>query len=189
MIKWSLKETLRQNPIVAAIKNDDELEKCIKSSVSVVFVLYGTILNIAKICSKLKNADKIIFIHIDLIDGLKADQSGIEFIKQLAQPDGIITTKSPNVRYAKQLGLKTIQRLFVIDSLSLNTGIKNIHDTNPTAIEVMPGIASEIIESLTKQTNIPIIAGGLVKTQKNVINALNAGAIAISTTTSELWGG
>ncbi len=81
-----------------------------------------------------------------------------------------------------------IQRIFIIDSLSLKTGVKNILEHRPTAVEVMPGIASKIINKLeTKVNNIPIIAGGLIKEKKDVIESLSAGAVAISTTSWELW--
>lgn len=52
----------------------------------------------------------------------------------------------------------------------------------------MPGIASKIINKLeTKVKNIPIIAGGLIKEKKDVIESLSAGAVAISTTSWDLW--
>ncbi len=34
---------------------------------------------------------------------------------------------------------------------------------------------------------MPIIAGGLIKEKKDIMNSLSAGAIAISTTTHKLW--
>ncbi|WP_243108578.1 glycerol-3-phosphate responsive antiterminator [Clostridium rectalis] len=181
------RELLLENPVIAALRNDKDLENVIKSKALITFVLYGNLMNIGKICEKLKAANKIIFVHLDMIEGLKGDAAGIEYIKKFASPDGIITTKSSNIKYAKQLGLATIQRIFIIDSLSLKTGIKNIHETGPSAVEVMPGIASKIIHSIEKEINIPIIAGGLIKTKKDVIDSLSVGALAISTTSEKLW--
>ncbi|PRR79352.1 dihydroorotate dehydrogenase 1B [Clostridium liquoris] len=183
----NIKGILIENPVIAALRNDKDLENVLDSKALVVFVLYGNIMNIAKICNKLREAKKIVFIHLDMIDGLKGDQAGIEFIKEFANPEGIITTKSSNVKYAKQLGLYTIQRVFIIDSLFLRTGIKNIHETGPNAVEVMPGVASKIIHTMQKEINVPIIAGGLIKSKKDVMDSLAAGAIAISTTSTELW--
>ena len=180
----NIKGILIENPVIAALRNDKDLENVLDSKALVVFVLYGNIMNIA---NKLREAKKIAFIHLDMIDGLKGDQAGIEFIKEFANPEGIITTKSSNVKYAKQLGLYTIQRVFIIDSLFLRTGIKNIHETGPNAVEVMPGVASKIIHTMQKEINVPIIAGGLIKSKKDVMDSLAAGAIAISTTSTELW--
>lgn len=182
-----LEEILIENPVISAIRNEDDLNKAIDSSAQVVFVLHGNIMNIKDICEKLRCANKLVFIHIDMIDGLRGDSVGLEFIKKYAEPYGIITTKTNNIKHAKQLGLSTIQRIFIIDSLSLDTGIKNIKDVIPDAVEVMPGIASKIIDIIQKKVHVPIIAGGLINNKKDVIEALSSGAIAISTSNSDLW--
>ncbi|MFL0268972.1 glycerol-3-phosphate responsive antiterminator [Candidatus Clostridium radicumherbarum] len=182
-----LEELLINNPVVAAIKNDEQLESALNSSVHIVFVLYGNILNIKDICEKLKNKGKLVFVHVDMIDGLKGDSKGIEFIKHYADPYGIISTRPSNIKYGKQLGLSTIIRVFAIDSLSLDTGIKNVHTVMPDAVEVMPGIASKIIRAMEKEVHLPIIAGGLIQTKKDIMDSLSAGAVAISTTAISLW--
>lgn len=187
MNAFSFEELLIENPVVGAIRNDNDLKKIILSKVQIVFILYGSITNIGNICDTLKKADKIVFIHVDMIDGLKSDQKGIEFIKVHANPFGIITTKQNNIKYAHKLGLYTIMRIFVIDSLSLETGIKNIQAVLPNAVEVMPGIASKIIRSLEKEIHLPIIAGGLINTKKEIMESISAGAMAVSTTAQELW--
>ncbi len=45
----------------------------------------------------------------------------------------------------------------------------------------------KIINELGEKTNIPIIAGGLIRDKEDVINCLNAGAIGISTSKEEVW--
>lgn len=180
-------ELLIQNPVIAAIRNDSELERALESKVKVVFVLYGDIMKIEEICMRLKEKGKIIFIHLDMIEGLRGDFAGIQFIKNIAKPYGIITTKSANIKYAKQQDILVIQRLFIIDSLSLKTGIRNIQDNLPNAVEVMPGVASKIIKSILSQVKIPIIAGGLIDCKKEIIDSLASGALAVSTTSESLW--
>lgn len=182
-----LEQLLLDNPIIAAIRCEEDLEKVIETKVAVVFVLYGNIMNIRAICEKLKQADKVIFIHVDLIEGLKGDYIGLTYIKECGEPFGIITTKPTNVKYGKQLGLCTIQRIFAVDSLSLETGIKNIQSVAPDAVEVMPGVASKIIKNMEKKIHTPIIAGGLIENKNDIIESIGAGAMAISTTKTELW--
>lgn len=182
-----LSEMLVENPVIAAIRNDEDLEKVIKTSVQIVFVLYGSILNISDICRKLNAAHKTVFIHLDLIEGLKCDCAGMEFIKENANPVGIITTKVNIIKHSRQYNLQAILRVFILDSLSLKTGIKNINETNPDATEVLPGVACKIIHGMQKQTSVPVIAGGLITQKKDIIDAISAGAIAISTTARDLW--
>ncbi len=187
MDPFSFEQLLIENPVIGAIRNSDDLQKIIKSEVRIVFILYGSIINVKEICTSLIEAGKVVFVHVDMIDGLKSDPKGIEFIKEQVKPFGIITTKQNNIKLGNHLGLYTILRVFIIDSLSLQTGIKNIHSVPPSAIEVMPGVAGKIIKSLEREVHLPIIAGGLISTKKEVMDSLSSGAMAISTTASELW--
>ncbi|EYE88747.1 glycerol uptake operon antiterminator regulatory protein [Fervidicella metallireducens AeB] len=182
-----LEEIFIENPVIAAIRNDEDLENVCESKAKIVFVLYGNILNLKSICNKLKENRKFVFVHIDMMEGIRGDFLGIQFIKKEASPFGIITTKPSNIKYAKQLGLCSIQRIFIIDSFSLKSGIKNVKEQMPDAIEVMPGIASKIIASIEDKVNIPVIAGGLISTKKDVVECLSMGAMAVSTSNLELW--
>jgi len=182
-----LEELLIENPIIAAIRNKEDLDKVISSNVLIVFVLYGTIINLKNICEILKVANKVIFVHMDLMEGIKGDYSGLLFIKQCGHPYGIISTRANTIKNAKKLDFCVIQRIFVLDSLSLETGIKNIQSILPDAVEVLPGVASKIIKSIETKVQVPIIAGGLIETKKDIMESISAGAMAISTTKQELW--
>ena len=182
-----LDQLLIENPVIAAIRNEEDLQNVIPSNVLIVFVLYGSIINLKDTCERLKAAGKIVFVHVDLIEGLKGDYTGLLFIKQCGDPYGIITTKATNIKNGKKLNFCVIQRIFVVDSLSLKTGIKNIQSVLPDAVEVMPGVASKIIKSMENQVKVPIIAGGLIQNKKDIMESISAGAMAISTTNRELW--
>ncbi|WP_462391877.1 glycerol-3-phosphate responsive antiterminator [Clostridium cadaveris] len=182
-----LRDILLDNPVIAAVRNDEELSCALESDIELIFVLYGTLLTISKISEKLTRHHKKFFIHLDLIEGLKGDSEGIEFIKRSANPLGIITTKPSNIRYANHLGLMSIQRIFIIDSLSLKTGIANINTVNPSAVEIMPGLCQKSISIINKETSASVIAGGLINSKNEVFECLSAGALAVSTTEKKLW--
>jgi glycerol uptake operon antiterminator len=182
-----LEGLLDEVPIIAAIRNDNDLERVIHCDIKIVFVLYGSIVEIEDICRKLKAVHKLVFIHVDMIDGLKPDVKGLEFIKKVADPYGIITTKTASIKSAMSFGLYTILRVFILDSQSLKTGIQNIHTVTPHAVEVLPGVASKIINIIKKDIHIPIIAGGLINNKKDVMDAMSAGALAVSSSSEEVW--
>jgi len=183
----SISDVLIENPVIAAVRNDEELEKAAASHVKIVFVLYGSILSLHDICARLHGASKMVFVHADMIDGLRGDMAGVEFIYRSASPAGIVTTRTNIIKYAKQLHLQTILRVFLLDSLSLQTGLKNILETNPDAVEIMPGIACRLITEMEKTIAVPVIAGGLILTKEQVLESLSSGAVAISTSKDELW--
>jgi glycerol uptake operon antiterminator len=178
---------LTGNPIIAAVRNDDDLERVLNSRVKIVFVLYGSILTIEGISKKLIHHDKSVFIHVDMIEGLKAEETGFNFIKKCTAAPGIITTKPSGIRAANALGLWTIQRIFILDSISLKTGINSICSSFPSAIEVLPGISSKILTKIKAEIKLPVIAGGLIETENEAVSALSCGAVSISTSKEFLW--
>ncbi len=70
-MKKEFKEAIEDSPIIAAIKDDEGLKKCLTSESRVIFILYGDICNIPDIVETVKSSGKIAMVHIDLIAGLK----------------------------------------------------------------------------------------------------------------------
>lgn len=182
-----ISDILIENPVIAAVRNDTELSRAASSRVKIVFVVYGSILTLPYICERLHAADKLVFVHVDMIEGLRGDTAGLEYIRRAANPAGVVSTRAGIIRNAKQLHFQTILRVFLLDSLSLETGVKNILETKPDAVEIMPGIACRLIGQMEREISVPVIAGGLIMTKEQVIDSLTNGAVAISTSNMDLW--
>ncbi|MDN4074491.1 glycerol-3-phosphate responsive antiterminator [Fictibacillus terranigra] len=178
---------LVQSQVIASIKSEGDIEKAISSKSNIVFLLTGNLLNMTEYLDKLKEAQKSIFIHIDFIEGLSNTKSAIKYIAQKWNPAGIITTKSSLIKFAKDEGLMVIQRMFLIDHSAIKKGINICQSYYPDAIEVLPGLMPKVIDHLTRQVNLPIIAGGLISSKEDIIKGLEAGALAMSTGDSSLW--
>lgn len=180
-------DLLKENPIIAAVKDIDGLKRAIKSGCKVVFLLFGDICDIGELVTMVKKADKLAIVHIDLIDGLSSKDSSAKYISKNTSADGIISTKLNLIKTAKENGLITIQRVFVIDSLSFENAQKHMQHGNADFIEILPGIMPKIIKSMAEKSAIPIIAGGLIRDKEDVMSSLNAGAKGVSTTNSDIW--
>ena len=184
-------EKVEITPIIAAVKDDDGLSKALKENVEIVFVLYGDINTISQIVRKIKEAGKVAMVHVDLITGLNNSRDVcIDFIKNNTDADGIITTKSQLIQHAKELGLNTVLRYFILDSMALQNIEKQAQTktVRPDLIEFLPGIVlPKMIRRINKVSKVPIIAGGLISYKEDVMNALDAGAIAISSTDQRVW--
>jgi len=183
-MKDTVLKTLEVVPIIAAVR-DKLFDKALASPVDVIFLLGGDIATIAARIKAAKEAGKFIFIHIDLADGIGKDKSGIRFLAS-SGVDGIISTKSNLIRYAKEQGLVTVQRFFAYDSHGVGSIEDVLNNTRPDIMEIMPGVIGKIISRFSGGS-IPLIAGGLVETRQEVTNALNLGALAVSTGKEELW--
>ena len=54
-------------------------------------------------------------------------------------------------------------------------------------IEILPGLMPKVIRKICSQSRIPVIAGGLITDKEDIMAALGAGAISISTTNQKVW--
>lgn len=178
---------LKKYPIIAAVKNEEELNSCLNTKCQMVFILFGDICSIGKIAAAVKSANKLAIVHIDLIGGLSSSDIAIQFISENINIDGIISTKSNLLRTAHEKGLITVQRVFMIDSLALKNIKQHIKHGYADFIEILPGVLPKIIKLISSDSNIPIIAGGLITDREDIKISLEAGAIAVSTSKKNLW--
>ena len=186
-MKKEFKEALEDSPIIAAIKDDNGLKKCLSSESRVVFILYGDICNIADIVDCVKSSGKIAMVHLDLINGLSSKEIAVDFLKKYTHADGIIPTKPALIKRARELGLYTILRLFVIDSMAYENIDRQVKAAHPDLIEILPALMPKIISRICNQTTTPIIAGGLVSEKEDIMALLQAGVTSVSSTNEDIW--
>jgi glycerol uptake operon antiterminator len=179
-------ESVRQK-IWPAIRNLKDFDDLLESDIERLVLLNVHIAQLKSIVKRAKDHKKKIFIHVDLIDGLKSDEYATEFLAQEIRPDGIITTRNNVILAAKKKGIISIQRLFLIDTMALENSLFQLERTKPDFVEVLPGVIPDMIREIWNRTNIPIIAGGLIRTQEDVQRALQAGATSVTTSRRELW--
>ena len=180
---------IEDTPIIAAARHGNDFLEAVKSPCEIIFWLSPNIMTIKSDllkAKKLSPSEKKIFVHIDMADGIGKDSAGLEFLRALGV-DGIISTRGSLIKSARELGLMTVQRFFILDSHSIETAFDSIKSAKPDMIEIMPGLMARQITYFTEKCDIPVIAGGLIETKDDVIAALSAGASAISTSKSELW--
>lgn len=181
-------DAIEASPVIAAIKNMEGLQKCCEvEDIKVVFVLFGDICTISDIVKRAKEAGKIAIVHVDLILGLESKEISVDFIKKNTLADGIISTKTTMIKRGKELSLFTILRIFVLDSMTFDNIKKHQIWVQPDFIEILPGTMPKTIKRICKEIHIPIIAGGLISDKEDVMMALSAGAISVSTTSTDVW--
>ena len=188
MVKKPLRTLLNTQPVICAVKSLHDLEKSLLLDESnLIFILFGDIVSIAEIVGKAAASSKHVFVHIDLIDGLAPRDISVAYIAKHTGASGIISTRGSLLRSAKTLGLWTIQRFFVLDSMALVNIERQIPFNDVDAIEILPGNAPKTIKKVSAFTQKPIIASGMVNDKEDVINALGAGAHAVSSSVFDVW--
>jgi glycerol uptake operon antiterminator len=173
--------------VLPACSNMKDFELFLKSSYEVGVFLEMHIAQLKNVNAMAKAHGKKMLYHVDMIHGIKSDDYSTEFICQEYKPYGLISTKSNVILKAKQKGVVAIQRVFLLDSHALEKSYKLIEKTKPDFIEVLPGAMPWMIEEVREHVKTPIFAGGLIRTAEEVQNALNAGAVAVTTSKKDLW--
>ena len=178
------KPELAECPVIAAVKNEAQLENALRSECEVGFLLFGELLNVAE---RVRAAGKFPVVHLDLVNGLSPRDIAVDFIAKTTRAGGIISTRPALVRRAKELGLFTVLRVFVIDSMALENLARDRLNVEPDVLEILPGVMPEILRRICRSVPTPVVAGGLLSQKKDVLAALDAGAVAVSTTDETLW--
>ena len=152
-----------------------------------VFILGGPLDAVAQATGLLQKRGWIVFVHVDMVRGLSTDGEGVKFFAEYAGPNGLISTHSTVIGHAKRVGLIAIQRIFLLDSQSVGTGVLQVQSTRPVAIETLPGILPEATRRVVREVPCPVIAGGLITTVEEVHKMLDCGARGVSTSNRSLW--
>ena len=184
--RLKIKETIEDTPVIMAVKDWEGIRRCTAQESKVVFILFGDICNIGEIVKTVKDAGKAAMVHMDLISGLGNKEISVDFIHQTTDADGIISTKPAVIKRGKELGMFTVLRFFVLDSLALENVLKQ-DAVNADMIEILPGIMPKITKRVAQAVSVPVICGGLVSDKEDIIGALGAGAVAGSTTNADAW--
>ncbi|WP_347862412.1 glycerol-3-phosphate responsive antiterminator [Salimicrobium sp. PL1-032A] len=178
---------MMEQKVLPAVRRMKDFETLLDTDTEYLIFLETRIGLLKSMMREARKRKKKVFIHADLVQGLKTDEYGMEYLGREIKPDGIISTRSGVIQQAKRYGITSVQRLFLIDSQALAQNIKQVERTNPDYIELLPGVLPGMIREMTGMLDIPIIAGGLIRTPAEVEEALQAGAVAITTSREELW--
>ncbi|MUN56005.1 glycerol-3-phosphate responsive antiterminator [Kocuria koreensis] len=183
----NLLASLEADPVIASIKDEKSLSAALRSEREVFFILYGTLIDIAGIVDRVKNAGKLALVNIDFIEGISSHDEAVRWFASTTDTDGILTSKPTVVRAARKAGLIGIQRSFLVDSISYRQLPRTLKQGEPDFVEILPGCVPRVIEWLRDDFSTPIIAGGLVCERREVNAALEAGALAIATSDQKVW--
>lgn len=160
------------------------------AAASIIFIGGGELAELPALLEKFTRppfADIPIFLHIDLLNGLSNDESGLRYVATLNRVDGIITVRHFLAPVARKMGLMSVVRLFLQDGRAVDRGLQVVERSRPDAVELLPGVAFLEVADRFKAMQMPCVAGGLIRTPDTVQKIISAGCKAVSTTNVQLW--
>lgn len=174
-------------PIIASITKEEQIPYALKSGIARVNLMTGHIGSLESIVRQLRETGKQVYVHIEMVAGIGRDSYAIQYLAERFKVDGIVTTKSNVITAAKQAGIRSIQRIFAIDTAAVQTAVRMIKNTEPDEVELMPGLMPRVIAELKATIRQPLIVGGLIRYRQEMEDALASGADYISCGDHAFW--
>lgn len=178
---------LEQSRCCAAIVSDEQLELAVASRTPIVFVLRGNGLALGPCIRRIHEADKLAAVHLDLVDGVRADSRGVAWLARLGA-DAIITSHGRLMPVIRKEGAVAILRLLLSRRTHLDTALTAVSRAGPDIIEVLPGVILPTLAALMPTFGVPLLAGGFIRTEADAEDVIAAGATGITTSAPNLWG-
>jgi len=99
-------------------------------------------------------------VHLDLLDGLESNESGVRWLADLPRCDAIITVRHRLISPIRKHDMLSIVPLFLHDGRSVERGVSMLSKAKPDAVEVLPAIATTIVSEQLASLSVPLIGGG-----------------------------
>jgi glycerol uptake operon antiterminator len=177
-------------PIIPYVTEGVEKQPQLIAGASLIMLGGGELAEMPLLLARLSKPpfEKIpVLLHIDLVNGLANDESGLRYVATWKRINGIVTTRHHLSALARKLDLMCVVRLFLQDGRAVERGLSVIDKSKPDAVELLPGVAFLQVAERFAKLPIPCIAGGLIRTRETVQAILAAGCKCVSTTNVSLW--
>jgi glycerol uptake operon antiterminator len=183
-----LLELLTQTPIIPAVRSPEFLAQGGRAPGKIVYFLFGNPESIGEMAGEVAAFGKVPIVNLDLVSGLARDSTAVSYLAR-RNVQGIISTHPEPLRAARDSGLFAIKRTFLLDSAALHSAMKSLDQFLPDAVEVLPALAApHIVERLhSDYPGLPIIAGGLVHSLREVEDLFQRGINSVSVSDCALW--
>jgi glycerol uptake operon antiterminator len=177
----------RDFPCGAAVKSEEQLAAALRGRAGAVFILRANGLELAPLVRRVHLAGKLAVVHLDLVDGLSSDLTGVRWLVR-SGADAIISSHGQAVRAIRAEGLVAIQRLLCVSEVSIELGLAAVARAQPDIVELLPGaILPSVADLVLPGLAAPLLAGGFIRDADGVRRALAAGALGVTTSEPSLW--
>jgi glycerol uptake operon antiterminator len=183
-----LAKLLEATPIIPAVRSAEIVPAGARAPGKIVYFLFGNPEDIAETAAAAAALGKVPIVNLDLFAGLARDSAAVSFLAR-RKVQGIISTHPEPLRAARDAGLFAIKRTFLLDSAALQTALRSVDQFSPDALEVLPAMAAPHIVARLREDHpqLPVIAGGLIRTLREIEDLLQQGISSVSVSDSTLW--
>ncbi len=179
-------ERLAASPCCAAITVESRLEEALESRVGIIFILRADGLALRPLVNRIHRAGRLVAVHLDLVDGVRPDRAGVSWLGR-AGVDAIISSQGQLMPAIRREGVVAIHRLLLIRRSLLDAAVAAVSKSGANIVEVLPGVILPEIAPALPKLNVPLLAGGFIRTEAEARAVLAAGAAGVTTSSVNLW--
>ncbi len=173
--------------IIPAISDHKKLKKFLASDLTYGILMNFQLAQLDDLVRQMKEANKKVLIHSELIRGLSSDEYGAIYLIQALKVDGIISSKPKVIEVCQKRGVIGIYRFFIKDSISLEQSLEIGVRLKPEFVEILPACCYDLVQEIRSKLHCEVLLGGLIKCSDQANKCFASGAVAITTSNPDLW--
>jgi glycerol uptake operon antiterminator len=173
--------------VIPAISNHQDLKKFLTLPHTYGILMNFQLAQLPELVKMMKDSQKKVLIHSELIKGLSSDESGAIYLIQTLGVDGIISSKPKVIEVCKKRKVIGIFRFFLKDTVSLNQSLDIARKIKPEYLEILPACCYDVIEKIKQDVSCKVLMGGLIHSKEQIKKCLSTGAIAVTVSNVDLW--
>lgn len=154
------------------------------SSHDVLILRHCNIFECAPLLKQARRKGVTLYVYLDQIDGINADEDGLIYIAKEFQVHGILSHHPRLLALAKLHGLIAIQRIFAVDSTGLQSALDSVDTSIVDLLDLTPAL---VIPFLWVSLPLPFIGSGLVRKVEHIQRILDQGAQGIAISDPAFW--
>lgn len=184
----ALRLLLEQTPVIPSVRSPEHVTQAARAHGKIVYLLCGDPESLPHMSAIINNEGKTPIVNVDLVQGLSRDASAVTYLAHNGIR-GIISIHPEPLRTARTLEMYTIERTFLLDTAALQTALRSIDRVQQDAVEVLPAVvAPHLIHQLSHiRPDMPVIAGGLITTFREIVDLRREGVISVSVSNPAFW--
>lgn len=158
------------------------------SAVRAMLLHHCNVFEFADLMARAARAGCAVYVNMDHIDGIYADEAGFQYLAERLRARGVISSHPKALALAKQAGLETIQRIFAVDSAGLMMALESVDLARVDMLDFAPAlVVPHIMPRLRSCLPIPFMASGLLHTTAQLQEVIKSGVQAVAVTHPEKW--
>ena len=182
----SVLERLHGTPAIPTLYGLDKLDAMLAVEPGIALLANIPLVMLGPTIERLRDSKVFTILNLDSIPGLSSTPDGLEYCNHLGV-QGILSTQAAAVTRAPSFGMLSVQKGFVTDRNYAQRLRQSIKQNRPHMVQLMPAPVIPMLEHSFFDSLPPFMTSGFVRTEQQIEEALELGAVAVSTTAENLW--